>query len=261
MSEFCLYFRYIRIHFLSQLQYRGWWIGVLQTLIVVVTDPLDAALMMDRFGSVGEYRPTQILLVYSIAVCAFGLSELFARGFDFFPNLVRTGEFDRLLLRPRSTVLQVATLRFHLTRLSRVMGMLALMIMCLRMEGALLSIGQISLLILAVFSGMLIYMGVFIIAATISFFTIQPLDIVYMFTNGSYQAAKVPPKYLPDWLRHTLTYVVPMFAFCFYPVASILGWSNARWPLFMCLPIAAAFLGVSLLFWQFGVSKYKSTGS
>ena len=41
MNGFRLYWRYIRMNFLSGLQYKGWPLMILQTFFVVVTDPLS----------------------------------------------------------------------------------------------------------------------------------------------------------------------------------------------------------------------------
>ena len=139
MNGVRLYFRYIRLHFLSQLQYTLWPMALLTTALFVATDPLDALLMFDRFGAIGEWTASRILLMYGMALFAFGLAELFARGLDFFPQLVRGGEFDRMLLRPRSLLLQSMATRFHLNRLARVVGGLALLIVSLRTQGVVLA--------------------------------------------------------------------------------------------------------------------------
>ena len=44
MNGVRLYFRYIRLHFLSQLQYTLWPMALLTTALFVATDPLDALL-------------------------------------------------------------------------------------------------------------------------------------------------------------------------------------------------------------------------
>lgn len=40
---------------------------------------------------------------------AFTLTECFARGFDVFPQLIKSGDLDRILLRPKSEIFQVLT--------------------------------------------------------------------------------------------------------------------------------------------------------
>ncbi|HML46236.1 MAG TPA: ABC-2 family transporter protein, partial [Clostridia bacterium] len=195
------------------------------------------------------------------ALMCFGLAELVSRGFDSFPNLIRKGDFDRILLRPRSTFLQAMTIRFHLHRLSRVVGGGILLTVCLSLEGIRLSPLDALMLLQAVVAGWLTYTGVFIFICAVSFFTIQPLDWMYVFTNGSYQVAKVPYPYLPAWLKRMFTVAVPMFLFCYYPLAAICGWGEPYWMGFLALPAGAAFFLLSKLSWNIGVRHYGSTGS
>ena len=116
MNGFRLYWRYIRMNFLSGLQYKGWPLMILQTFFVVVTDPLSTLLLFSRFGSIGPWRVERILLIYALAVTCFGLAETFLRGFDYFPwKMVQNGAFDRVLLRPRTTFVQVSASFFHTT--------------------------------------------------------------------------------------------------------------------------------------------------
>ncbi len=260
-SPLGLWTRYVRIHALSQLQYRGWILGMLPNLVFVVTDPLDAVLMFDRFGALGEWTASRILLMYGLALLAFGLSEAFLRGIDLFPGLVRSGEFDRLLLRPRALLFQAAALRFHLNRLNRVVTGLLLALVCLRAQEMSVTFANIVLLLLAVAGGTLAYAGVMLIAAAAAFFTVGDSQLINLFTNGSHQAVKAPPQLLPAWLRHVFTFLMPMFLFTYYPAAAVCGWGGSLIMGWLALPLCGAFFGIACLFWRFGVRHYKSTGS
>ena len=97
MKELKEYLQHIRMNFLSGLQYKGWPIMVLQTLIVVITDPFGRFFLFSRFGSIGEWSVERIVLIYAMAVTSFGLAETFFRGFDYFPwKMIQTGDFDRV---------------------------------------------------------------------------------------------------------------------------------------------------------------------
>ena len=260
-SPLGLWTRYVRIHALSQLQYRGWILAMLPSLVYVITDPLDAVLMFDRFGALGEWTASRILLMYGLALFAFGLSELFLRGIDLFPSLVRSGEFDRLLLRPRALLFQAAALRFHLNRLNRVVAGLLLALVCLRAQEMPVTFANVVLLLLASIGGTLAYAGVMLIAAAAAFFTVGQSELINLFTNGSYQAVKAPPQLLPGWLRHVFTFLMPMFLFTYYPAAAVCGWGGGRLMGWLALPLCALFFGAAVIFWRFGVRHYKSTGS
>ena len=260
-SPLGLWTRYVRIHALSQLQYRGWILAMLPSLVYVVTDPLDAVLMFDRFGALGEWTASRILLMYGLALFAFGLSELFLRGIDLFPSLVRSGEFDRLLLRPRALLFQAAALRFHLNRLNRVTIGALMAILALRAQGARVSAGGAAMLLLAVVGGVLAYAGVMLIGAAVCFFTVTDGLFIIPFTNGSHQVAKVPPEMLPSWLRRAFTFVMPMFLFAYYPAAAVCGWGDSALLGWLALPVCALFFAAAMVFWRFGVRHYKSTGN
>ena len=275
MSQFRLYFRYARIHMRETFQYRGWILGLLPTLLYTLTDPLEALLMLNRFGAIGGVTPARIILTYAVAVLCFGLAELVARGFDYFPGIVRSGRFDRLLVRPRSLFLQVLGEYFHLNRLSRIVGAATMATIAFRVDAAarppawassLPPFAAVLMLVCAVIGGTLTYVGTFSLIATPSFWTIQPMEWINIFTNGSYQVAKVPYVHLPAWLRRMFVYVMPMFVFCFFPLAAALNWrfpglmlpSAIGW---LALPVGAAYCVLGMTVWRWGARHYRSTGN
>ena len=260
MNGFSLYWRYARLHIKEFLAYSGWPMTMLSALMFVVMDPLDMLLMLDRFGSVGQWSAASLILMYSIALTSFGLAELFGRGFDSFPPLVRNGEFDRVLLRPRSLFLQAMTLRFHLTRLVRVFGGGLLMVYALRKLAVEMTAANALILLGALTGGTMIYIGVFILGAAIAFFTVEGGHWIYVFTNGSYQTAKIPPRYLPAWLRGMFRFVMPMLIFSYYPAAAMCGWGEPGWTAWIALPTGALFMGLTFVVFRFGVRHYRSAG-
>ncbi|MGI6358679.1 MAG: ABC transporter permease [Bacillota bacterium] len=262
MNGFLLYFRYLRVNFLAGLQYKGWPMQVFSVLFTVVTDPLEVMLLFARFGSIGDWSTERVILVYGLALTSFGLAELFSRGFDYFPTQIRTGIFDRVLLRPRSTFVQIMGTHFHLHRLSRVVGGLFAIVWSLSRQGISVDGLDVLQLLAALLGGYLVYTGIFVISSAVAFWTVQQLDWVNIFTNGSYQVAKVPPNLLPAWLRNTFTFFMPMFICSYYPAAAVCGWSGvpAAWG-WLSLPAGAVFFSASLALWRVGVGHYASTGS
>ena len=262
VKEITLYFKYIKMHILAGLEYKGWWMMCVQTAFIVVTDPIAVVLMFLRFGGVGEWQMGDILLIYCLAVTSFGLAEVFCRGFDSFPwRMLRSGDFDRLLLRPRSLFTQVSASIFHMHRIPRpVTGMIAIVWLLVRLK---VPFGPVNILvlILSLCGGLLTYSGVFIMTSGIAFFTIKGLDWIFIFTNASYQVTKCPVEYMPRILWGVFTFFMPMLVISYYPASLICGWGEPKFTGFLALPAGAAFLGFSLLIWKVGVRHYKSTGS
>lgn len=262
MNNLTIYGKYIRLNFLSGLQYKGWPIMLLQVMVVVITDPIGLIFMFSRFGSIGEWSVERIILIYALAIISYGLAESFCRGFDYFPwKMIRTGDFDRVLLRPCSLFVQIAGSYFHLHRLSRVFGGACAVIWCLWKLGAPLSPVNILMLLQALAGGFFAYVGVFIMTSGIAFFTIQGLDWIYIFTNASYQVTRCPMDYMPRVLRYAFTFFLPVLVVSYYPAAAVCGWGESWWKGLLALPAGLAFLAFSALIWRVGVRHYKSTGS
>lgn len=262
MHELKLYFKYIRLNFLAGLEYKGWPIMVFQVMIVVITDPLGLILLFSRFGSIGVWSVEKILLIYAMAVTSFGLAETFCRGFDYFPwRMIRSGDFDRVLLRPSSLFVQIAGSYFHIHRLSRVLSGIGAIVWCLWKLGIQPSLLNITIITLALIGGFLAYTGVFIMTSGLAFFTIQGLDWIYIFTNASYQVTRIPIDYMPKVLRNLFTFFMPMLVISYYPASAVCGWGESYIKALFALPAGFAFFIFSTFIWNFGVKHYKSTGS
>lgn len=257
-----IYCKFIRMNFLAGLEYKGWWLMFLQVAVQVATNPVSVLLLFSRFGAVGDWSMERIMLVYSLAVTSFGLAESFCRGFDYFPwRMIRTGEFDRVLLRPRSLFVQIIGSYFHIHRLARPLSGMIITAWSLKRLGVPFTPLNAAVLLLALLGGLLTYCGVFVLTSGIAFFTISGLDWIYILTNASYYVANCPVDYMPRLLRNAFTFFVPMLVVSYYPASFVCGWGERPVTGFLALPAGAAFLGLSVLVWRFGVRHYKSTGN
>ena len=77
--------------------------------------------MFQRFHTVKGYSYNEVLLCFGITLMEFGLAEAFARGFDSFASIIGNGVFDRIMVRPRSLILQVLGQRIEFTRIGRML--------------------------------------------------------------------------------------------------------------------------------------------
>ncbi|HZP82029.1 MAG TPA: ABC-2 family transporter protein, partial [Chthonomonadaceae bacterium] len=122
MSNFRLYGKMLGLSLRSQMQYRASFVMLtLGHLITTGVEFLGIWALFHRFGSLRGWTLPEVALFYGIANVAFALAEGFGRGFDTFANLVKSGDFDRLLLRPRDTAFQVAAQELQLMRVGRLL--------------------------------------------------------------------------------------------------------------------------------------------
>ena len=261
MNALRLYGRYIATSIRSQRQYPA---SVIATSIgafaATITDFIGIWALFARFHRLEGWGFAEVALLYGVVSVAFALADSLTRGFDVFgEQFVKTGDFDRLLVRPRSTILQLLGYELRVTRIGRLgQGMLAWGV------GAHLShIGSTTswaILGFAVAGGIALFGGILLLQATFAFWTVESLELANTLTYGGVEAGQYPLDVYARWFHDFLVYVVPIGCVSYFPVSVVLGRASA-WPYALTPFFGFAFLAVSLWVWRFGVRHYTSTGS
>src|SRR4029077_13654618 len=136
-------------------------------------------------------------------------------------------DFDRVLLRPRPATLQLMGFEFGFTSIGRVLqGLIALAIgvALLHIDW---SVAKAILVVWAMAGGFALFFGILLLQATLSFWTVESLEIVNTLTYGGIEAAQYPLDIYANWFRKFLTFVVPLGCVVYFPVATVLGRSDA----------------------------------
>ena len=258
-----IYLKYLLIHFKSQMQYRtSFWLLSLGQFFIPFTVFAGLYFLFERFGQIKGWQFFEVALCFGIIHMAFALSECFARGFDSFSTLVRNGEFDRLLVRPRSTFIQVLGSKFEFTRFGRLIQSGVVLVWALANLNIEWNVVKEVTLLLMIVSGVLIFTGIYILAATLCFWTIEGLEVVNIFTDGGREMAQYPLNIYQKWVAKFFTFVIPFGTVNYLPLLSILGKNSGNEIYSMLTPLAGSlFILPCLLVWQYGVKHYRSTGS
>ncbi len=259
-----LYSRYVGISLRAQLQYRASFVMMtLGHFLVTLFEFFGIWAMFARFGSLRGWSLPEVALLYGIVSLAFALAEGIGRGFDTFHNLVKNGDFDRLLLRPRSTALQVAGGEVQLMRVGRLAQGLIVMTYALQALPVEWTAAKVGLLVASILGGACTFYGLFILQATLAFWTVESLEIVNTVTYGGTETAQYPLSIYQPWFRRFFTLVVPVACINYFPAHALLERSGGppsavQWlsPL-----VGPVFLLLCLQIWQLGVRHYRSTGS
>lgn len=258
-----LYFKYIQILFKSQMQYRtSFWLLTFGQFFIPFSVFAGLYFLFERFGEIKGWQFFEVALCFGVIHMAFSISECFARGFDSFSSLIVHGDFDRLLLRPRSTVIQVLGSQFEFTRFGRLIQSIIVLTWALANLSIDWSLLKVLTLCLMVVSGVLIFTGIYILAATMCFWTIQGLEVTHIFTDGGREIAQYPLNIYHKQVAKFFTYVIPFGTVNYLPLMYLLDKSEGNDFLYMLAPIIGSFFIVPcLFFWYFGVKHYRSTGS
>lgn len=256
-----LYFKFFGIHLKGAMQYKvSFLLTMLGQFFVSFNVFLGIVFLFGRFHQVKNYSFSEVVLCYAIVLMSFSLAEMFMRGFDMFAHTIGNGEFDRILLRPRSAVLQVVSGKVEFTRLGRIVQALIMFIYGITASGVVWDFKKELTLALMVLSGSVIFGCLFIIYAAICFFTLEGLEFMNVLTDGAREYGKYPIDVYGKEVLKFCTYLVPYTLFQYYPLLYLTGRSDNEW--YILLPILGClFLLPSYLLWRIGVRHYKSTGS
>jgi len=216
--------------------------------------------MFLRFNSVEGFTFEQVLLCSAVILFSYSIAECFGRGFDMFTMIISNGEFDRILVRPRSEVFLVLASKMEFTRVGRLIQAVAIFCYAIPASGVHWTADKILTLFLMVSCGVFIFFGLFLIYAAVSFFTIEGIEFMNVITDGGREFGAYPFSIYGQGILRFLTYVIPLALFQYYPFLYLIGVSTNR--LYMLTPIIGLlFLLPCYGIWRFGLSKYKSTGS
>jgi ABC-2 type transport system permease protein len=218
-------------------------------------------LLFQRFHLLGSWSVNEVMLCFAAIHMSFALSECFARGFDAFSQVVSQGEFDRVMVRPRGTILQILGARFEFTRIGRLILAIVVMAVALSRLSIAWSLLKAMSLVLMVACGTLVFAGIFMMAATLCFWTLQGLEVVNILTDGGREMAQYPLDIYKKEITRFFTFVIPFGTVNYLPLRYLLDRpGSSPWHAFIPL-FALLFLVPCVFLWRYGVSRYQSAGS
>ena len=263
-----VYLRLISVQIRSQMQYRfPFLVELVVTGFITISGFVTLAFVIQRFGSIAGWKLGEVAFLYGMVETSFGIMDMIFSGFDpgNFGRQTRLGRFDQLLLRPVDITLQVLGSEFIIRRLGRIFQGILILILSLTMIQIRWTFIKLLYLPIVIASLIAFFGGLFIIGATISFWTLESIEIVNIFTYGGTEMMSYPMQIYPNWLRDFFSYVLPAIFLNYYPSLYFLDKPDPLHfpPIAPFLAPVAGFgvLGIALAFWQFGIRHYQSTGT
>jgi ABC-2 type transport system permease protein len=267
VGAFRLYLRLVSQSIRAQLQYRlSFVLMSVGSFVVSGVEALGVWALFDRFGMLGQWSLAEVAFLYGIVNCTFSFSEALVRGFDVFgTEFIKTGNFDRVLLRPRSTVLQLVGHQFQIHRVGRFLQGLIVLCWALWALDIDWTFAKGLVFALTAVAAVAFFAALFVFQATICFWTTESLELMNTLTYGGVETAQYPLAVYKRWFRRFFTFIVPLGCISYFPAVFIFGIDDplGTSPAFQVLaPLAGfAFLGLAMCGWRLGIRRYTSTGS
>jgi ABC-2 type transport system permease protein len=249
----------------SQLQYRlSFVLDLSGAFLIAFIDFLAVLVIFHNVPELGSWTVREVALLYAFSSISFALTDLLIGHLDQFPQKVRDGNFDILLVRPRGTLFQVVGSDFQLRRLGKAAQGLAVLVWALAALNVDWTVGRVAMIVLMVPSAIVIFSSVWVVGSCLAFWTTDGGEFTNAFTYGGNFLAQYPIDILGDWLRRFLAYLVPLAFVCYFPALYILDKPDPLGlPDFLnfASPLVALWAAaVAGLIWRFAVRHYRSAG-
>lgn len=267
LGEARLYRRLIGMQIRAQTQYKfALAVDIVTYFLVTILEFLSILVIFSRFPTLLGWSLGEVALLFAMTSLSFGLSELIGAGIDNFPDMIRRGDFDRALLRPATTLTQIAGSDFRLRRLGRLTQGALLFIFAVRLLPRVhWTLAKLVALPLGVCSGAFMFIAALLLGATICFWTVETTELTNILTYGGRELLSYPLGVFHPLLQRFFLFVVPLAFGTFVPTCYLLGRAlpfgvpaNAA---FIAPLVAAACLLVVTAAWRFGVRRYQSVGN
>jgi len=209
--------------------------------------------------ALGGWSPEQVVLLFGVAATTLGVSELFFNHIWMVPYYVVMGELDRLLTYPVRSLPFLLVTRPELHAFGNLTMGLALSIGALyKLQAPWFAWVLLPMLVLC---GGIVYTGALVIFGSLSFKFLGPTAMHLMIPHSLLQATRYPLGIYPGWFQYSLMILVPYGAFNYLPAGFLLGKALSPWLMLAAPTAAVVFLFAAQKTWDWGLSKYESTGS
>jgi ABC-2 type transport system permease protein len=244
----------------TKLEYRAdFFMGVGAALSLQAAGLGMLGVVLSQIPSLAGWSGMQVALLFGLTTAVQGLSELLFNHIWYMPTYVIRGQIDRLLSYP------VKSLPFFLLTSPELhaFGNLAGGILIYAFASA--RLGQpwwaYAMLPYWIVCGCLVHTSALVLCGAMCFLIKGQRGQQYWVVNALLQATRYPVSVFPNPMQVVLLFVMPFAAMNYLPVGWTLGQASAFSAL--AVPALAAGLGTWLAFkaWDYGLSKYESTGS
>jgi ABC-2 type transport system permease protein len=250
----------------AQMQYRFSFVAdVVATSLGLLTEFAAILVLFTHVPQLGGWTVWEVALLYGTAEISLSTGRMVAAGFDRLVETVRLGEFDRYLIRPRNTFVQVLGSELNLRQLGRLAQGVAALALGLRALDVVWPVWNWLFLGWTIAGGVLFFTGLFVIGGALVFWTVDSLELMNVLTYGGSAMASYPMGIYARPLRDIFVFLIPLAFVNYYPFVALLGKAD---PIglppavaFLAFPLCAAVFVVGYRFWHVGVRHYQGTGS
>jgi ABC-2 type transport system permease protein len=235
-------------------------IGAASTIAGQVAGLLTVWVVMSQIPDLNGWTLNEILLIYGLLVLAKSLNHMFADNlWTIGQQYIRTGSFDRFLVRPIDPLFHLLADRFCHDGVGNFLVGAALVAISTSALDVVWTPLNVIYLLLAVISGGLIFFALNLATCVSAFWIIESVPVTrVVFENHLF--AQYPLTIYPRAIGILLTWVIPYGFASFYPASYLIG-RDIGVLTWLSPVVAVAMVLLAYRCWRFGLRHYSGTGS
>ncbi|GAB6929205.1 ABC transporter permease [Paenibacillus sp. JCM 10914] len=262
-SWMSLYALLIRTSIKSRMQYKfNFILASFLAALIQISEFLMVAIVLYKFGAIQGWSMYEIAYLFAVMTLSKTIYRTLADEVHHLEKYLVNGELDQLLTRPMPVLLALLPQKFRIM-LGEVLqgGFLLWWSLHGMMSTAQVGWSAVPQSFFIIGTGAVILFSIGLATATFGFWTTRIGELQNLTEDAARTAAQYPLTLYPKWMSSILLIVIPVGLVNYVPSLYILRGELGVWVLPALAGAAALCLLLSLKFWQFGLTKYQSTGS
>ena len=252
---------FFRIGALNELQYRAnFWLQILQSAIQLGTGLAVLGLIFSQTPALNGWSQPELLAVMGVHILMGGvIGALIQPSMERLRQDIREGTFDFVLTKPDDIQVLSSVREIRIWQAVDLIVGLAVLGFAVSQLGG--SLGPLDALLFAaalVIGGLMIY-SFWLIVTTNAFWIVRIDEIAELF-QGLYQSGRWPVTIYPEWLRASLTFLVPIAFAVTVPAQALTGRLTLE-TLVLAGAFGLALLLVSRAFFRVGLRHYSGASA
>ncbi|HEX2864535.1 MAG TPA: ABC-2 family transporter protein [Deinococcales bacterium] len=256
-----LYWYFLLQRFKILMEYRAnFFIGAASTVAMQAAGVLTVWVVMAQIPNLKGWSLNEVLLVYGLITLARSVNHMFADNlWTVGHNYIRSGGFDRFLVRPLDPLFHLLADRFCHDGVGDFLVGATLVTVALQGLHLPFTAALAANLIIGTFCGGLIFAALNLITATTAFWIVESVPVTRSVFELN-EFAKYPLSIYPKAITLLLTWVVPFGFASYYPAAAISGRLTGT-PAWLAVPVSLLLAFIAYRVWCFGLRHYTGSGS
>jgi ABC-2 type transport system permease protein len=221
-------------------------------------------LLTSAFPSIGGWDFYKLAFMAALRQMAGGVHHGLFFSFYNHRELVREGEFDRMLVRPIHPLLQIMASSLDLSAIGEFTPGLVLFVLTYRRAAVEWNLANVAFLVVVVLSGAVIEWAVYLFFAAFDFWFEAESGLHYIPDAFRESVPYYPAHIYSRALSFTITFVFPYAFMAYFPTLYFFQIEVEMFPgvfAYLTPVVAVVSTAIAVAFWSFGLQHYKSTGT